>query len=153
MSLPDGLSNLFKGLPDLLGGLFGGSGGGLAGLFGGLFGAANGGIMRGGISGYATGGIVKRPTLGLVGEGRYNEAVVPLPDGKAIPVNMGGAASPQNNNVTVNVAIDNQGRASSSTEQSSMEGGELGNAIARAVQVELQNQKRSGGILNPYGAA
>ena len=29
----------------------------------------------------------------------------------------------------------------------------LGNAIAAAVQRELQNQKRSGGILNPYGAA
>ena len=29
----------------------------------------------------------------------------------------------------------------------------LGNAIAMAVQKELQNQKRSGGILNPYGAA
>ena len=29
----------------------------------------------------------------------------------------------------------------------------LGRAIAGAVQAELQTQKRSGGILNPYGAA
>ena len=29
----------------------------------------------------------------------------------------------------------------------------LGNAIAKAVQIELQNQKRAGGILSPYGAA
>jgi len=116
-----------------------------------LFGAANGGIMPGGITGYAAGGIVKRPTLGLVGEGRYNEAVVPLPDGKAIPVNMGGAA--QNNNVVVNVSIDNQGNATSNSQQNSQDAGNVGNMIARAVQTELQNQKRSGGILNPYGVA
>lgn len=116
-----------------------------------IFGAANGGIMPGGIRGYAAGGIVKRPTLGLVGEGRYNEAVVPLPDGKAIPVQMGGAG--QQNNVTVNVAIDNQGNATSSSEQNSQAAGNIGNIIAMAVQKELQNQKRSGGILNPYGVA
>ena len=29
----------------------------------------------------------------------------------------------------------------------------MGIAVAKAVQVELQNQKRSGGILNPYGVA
>jgi hypothetical protein len=26
----------------------------------------------------------------MVGEGQYNEAIVPLPDGKSIPVQMGG---------------------------------------------------------------
>jgi hypothetical protein len=115
-----------------------------------IFGFANGGIAMGGITPYATGGVVKRPTLGLVGEGRYNEAVVPLPDGKAIPVNMSGAGQ---NNVVVNVSIDNQGNASSNSEQSSQDAGNIGNMIARAVQKELQNQKRSGGILNPYGVA
>ena len=39
---------------------------------------------------FSSGGIVKRPTVGLVGEGGQNEAVVPLPDGKAIPVKMQG---------------------------------------------------------------
>ena len=39
---------------------------------------------------FSSGGIVKRPTIGLVGEGGQNEAVVPLPDGKAIPVKMQG---------------------------------------------------------------
>ena len=116
-----------------------------------IFGFANGGIAMGGITPYATGGVVKRPTLGLVGEGKYNEAVVPLPDGKSIPVKMGGMG--QNNNVTVNVAIDGQGRASSNTQQDSAQAGNLGNIIAKAVQQELQNQKRSGGILNPYGVA
>ena len=32
-------------------------------------------------------------------------------------------------------------------------GENLGNMVAKAVQEELQYQKRSGGILNPYGAA
>ena len=34
--------------------------------------------------------MVNGPTLGLVGEGKYNEAIVPLPDGKSIPVQMRG---------------------------------------------------------------
>jgi hypothetical protein len=42
---------------------------------------------------FANGGIVKGPTLGLVGEGKYNEAIVPLPDGRSIPVQMRGQQS------------------------------------------------------------
>ena len=49
---------------------------------------ANGGLLKGGFKAFATGGIINKPTLGLVGEGKYNEAVVPLPDGKSIPVDM-----------------------------------------------------------------
>lgn len=56
----------------------------------GALGFANGGIAPGGFRAFANGGIVTGPTLGLVGEGRYNEAVVPLPDGKSIPVQLGG---------------------------------------------------------------
>jgi hypothetical protein len=100
---------------------------------------------------FANGGLVTSPTLGLVGEGRYNEAVVPLPNGKAIPVQMNGAG--QNNNVTVNVALDSSGNATTSRTQDSQQAGNLGAIIAKAVQQELQNQKRSGGILNPYGVA
>ena len=66
--------------------------------------AANGGVFPGGFQAFASGGIINQPTLGLVGEGRYNEAVVPLPDGRSIPVNMRGGGS----NVVVNV-IDNTG--------------------------------------------
>lgn len=42
-----------------------------------------------GSMGYATGGIVKATPGGIpatVGEGQYNEAIVPLPDGRSIPV-------------------------------------------------------------------
>ena len=57
------------------------------------------------------------------------------------------------NNVTVNVSIDNQGKAESNTQSDSSMGADLGRLVAKAVQEELQYQKRSGGILNPYGAA
>jgi tape measure domain-containing protein len=42
---------------------------------------------------FANGGIVSGPTLSLIGEGRYNEAIVPLPDGKSIPVQLGGRSA------------------------------------------------------------
>jgi tape measure domain-containing protein len=54
---------------------------------------ANGGIAHGGFRAFANGGVVSGPTLGLVGEGRYNEAIVPLPDGKSIPVQLGGKSA------------------------------------------------------------
>jgi tape measure domain-containing protein len=57
------------------------------------FGFANGGIAPGGFQAFANGGVVSGPTLGLVGEGKYNEAIVPLPDGKSIPVQLGGRSA------------------------------------------------------------
>ena len=154
-----GDSSFLKGLGSMLGelgGMFGdlltggSEGGGLFGLIATAFGApaaaANGAIFKGGFRKYANGGIVNSPTLGLIGEGRHNEAVVPLPNGKAIPVDMRSSA--QNNNITVNVSSDGQ----TETEGGSDSDG-LGRAIAAAVQEELQNQKRSGGILNRYGTA
>jgi hypothetical protein len=64
------------------------------GAGGGFVAAADGGVFKGGIStpmrAFASGGVVTQPTVGLVGEGRYNEAVVPLPDGNSIPVVMSG---------------------------------------------------------------
>jgi len=112
---------------------------------------AKGGIVSEGAKMYSTGGVAKGPRAGYPAILHGTEAVVPLPDGKSIPVQMAGVG--QNNNVTVNVAIDGQGRASSNTQQDSAQAGNLGNIIAKAVQQELQNQKRSGGILNPYGVA
>ena len=103
----------------------------------------------------ANGGVVDKPTYALIGEGRYNEAVIPMPDGKRVPVELKDKriGSNQNNNVTVNVSMSEGGGASTSTtENSGRDAAALGNIIAKAVQDELQNQKRSGGILNPYGA-
>tara|TARA_B110000858_G_scaffold58337_1_gene67945 strand:- start:7572 stop:9992 length:2421 start_codon:yes stop_codon:yes gene_type:complete len=38
--------------------------------------------------GFEDGGVIKQPTLSMIGEGASNEAVVPLPNGRNIPVDM-----------------------------------------------------------------
>lgn len=100
------------------------------------------GGISGGITGFATGGVVTGPTLGLVGEGRFNEAVVPLPDGKSIPVDLGGAG----NNISTNIVINvNNGQA-----QSSSSGGasDLGRKMEGAVKQVIVNELRPGGLLS-----
>jgi TP901 family phage tail tape measure protein len=65
---------------------------------------ATGGSLPGGftpIQAFATGGVVTRPTLGLVGEGKHNEAVVPLPDGRSIPVAMSGGGQADSFSITI----------------------------------------------------
>jgi len=120
----------------------------VGGIIGEIFGFANGGIAKGGFRAFANGGTVSQPTLGLVGEGKYNEAVVPLPDGKSIPV-MGSTGT---NNVTVNVTIDSEGKANTQTQtmDSNQQGKDLGYAISQAVQEEIMLQQRPGGLLNSY---
>ena len=80
-----GAANVLGGIGSILLGIGGGIGG-----FANLFKAANGAVWKGGFQAFANGGVVNGPTLGLVGEGRYNEAIVPLPDGRSIPVKMEG---------------------------------------------------------------
>lgn len=60
---------------------------------------ASGGVLPGGFQAFANGGIANKPTLGLIGEGGMSEAVVPLPDGKSIPIKGGGG---QTINITIN---------------------------------------------------
>ena len=110
----------------------------------------SGGVVSNGkkMPGYSTGGIARGADAGYPAILHGTEAVVPLPNGKSIPVNLSGGTT--QNNITVNVASDGR-----STTQGSggMDSEKLGKAIAVAVQSELHNQKRSGGILNPYGVA
>ena len=108
------------------------------------FAFANGGIKP---KGYANGGIVSEPTY-LAGEGKYNEAVVPLPDGRSIPVMMKGGGGTAN--VTVNIAADGQA-SSNMTANNGQQAGELAKAVSAAVQEEMHKQQRPGGILSPYG--
>jgi hypothetical protein len=113
---------------------------------------ANGGIAKGGFRAFASGGVVNKPTVGLVGEGKYNEAVVPLPDGKSIPV-IGGGGGETNNNITVNVTIDSDGNAKSDAQQPGIgpeQAKQLGYMVTQAVQSELVEQKRPGGLLSSY---
>ena len=81
-----GTSNILGGIGSILMSIGGGIGGFLN-----LGKAANGAVWKGGFQAFANGGMVTSPTLGLVGEGKYNEAIVPLPDGRSIPVQMTGA--------------------------------------------------------------
>lgn len=104
------------------------------------------------VQGYSTGGVAQGPRQGFPAVLHGTEAVVPLPNGRSIPVEMTGNSN-SNNNVVVNVNMS-EGSARQETQQGNTKmSKELGRAIANAVQQELQNQKRSGGILNPYGVA
>ena len=66
---------------------------------------AKGGIMspNGPVKQYARGGIATKPQISVHGEGSMNEAYVPLPDGRSIPVTMAGGGSGGTPDVTVNV--------------------------------------------------
>ena len=110
-------------------------------------GARNGNVFES----YGTGGIARGREAGYPAMLHGTEAVVPLPNNKKIPVDIRGGMGNQNN-VTVNVNVES---GTSSTEGASGEDnmGSLGRAVAGAVQAELHNQKRSGGILNPYGVS
>lgn len=103
------------------------------------------------VPGYAVGGIAKGPQSGYPVTMHGTEAIVPLPNNKSIPVDLKGGG--QQNNVTVNVSIASDGSKREDKQSDSTQGANLGTAIAAAVQQELQNQKRSGGILSPYGVA
>ncbi len=105
---------------------------------------ANGGIIpmaTGGIiPKYSQGGIATEPTY-LVGEGRHNEAVVPLPNGRSIPVDMRGGSG--TNNVAINVNVD----GSSSNTADGEKGKQLGKMMEAAVMEVIQREKRPGGVL------
>ncbi|MFW6855391.1 phage tail tape measure C-terminal domain-containing protein [Burkholderia gladioli] len=96
-----------------------------------MFAFANGGIMTEfgevPLRKYANGGIANSPQLAVYGEGSMEEAYVPLPDGRSIPVsgniNVQGAGGDQqssaaSHNVTVNV-INQTGQSVNASQQGS----------------------------------
>ncbi len=62
-----------------------------------MFGFADGGIMTSAgplpLRAYESGGVANSPQVALFGEGRMNEAFVPLPDGRSIPVTVKGGGT------------------------------------------------------------
>ncbi len=94
----------------------------------------------------AKGGIVTGPTAAIIGEGGQNEAVVPLPNGKSIPVDFGkkGAGGDIQTNITVNV--DQSG--STDTQVDGDSANKLGKAIDGAVKRVIMEERRSGGLLH-----
>ena len=107
---------------------------------GGIIPMASGGIINAANS-YGRGGIATEPTF-LVGEGKHNEAVVPLPNGRSIPVEMNGSGG---TNVTINV--DGASTASGGGIDAET-GKQLGNMIQAATMEIIQREKRPGGVLS-----
>lgn len=118
-------------------------------------GARTGGILSNGkkMAGYSAGGIAKGANGGYPAILHGTEAVVPLPNGKSIPVEMSGGGGMQQNNVSVNVVMNSDGTSSENSKQDGKEAQQLGKNISIAVQEEIRKQKRNGGMLSPYGSA
>ncbi|ELV5048877.1 tape measure protein [Salmonella enterica] len=116
---------------------------------------ANGGIFgKDGViplRAYKKGGIADSPQLAIYGEGDMNEAFVPLPDGRSIPVtlNTGGAGkgsvfSPVN--IEINVNSDGSVSENSNSEGAWSQAAQRMKAIALET---IAQEKRPGGSLNP----
>ena len=121
---------------------------------------ANGGIFgREGVvplRAYQKGGIATSPQLAMFGEGSMNEAYVPLPDGRTIPVTLsaesagkstGNAVPPVS--IQINVTKDGRTSESSSGSESSLWNG-AARQIKSIVLETIAEEKRSGGSLNPH---
>jgi tape measure domain-containing protein len=97
-----------------------------------------------GIRQFANGGVVSGPTLGLVGEGRYNEAVVPLPDGKSIPVSLGGASG---SNISTNIVVNMGNGQGGGGQATGAQGNQLARELEGAVRQVILKESRPGGII------
>ena len=106
------------------------------------------GYRTGKVPEYAAGGIAKGRQAGYPAMLHGTEAVIPLPNGQKVPVEVKNGGGDENN---INITINSEG--GTQMEGSAQEQKVLGKAIAAAVQRELVNQKRPGGILSPYGAS
>jgi len=86
-----------------------GMGGGWGSFFGGMATAINGkaagGVYEGGFRAFANGGVVSDPTLGLVGEGRFDEAVIPLPNRGSVPVELHGGDKKQDSIINQRIVL------------------------------------------------
>ena len=134
-----------------------------------FIGFENGGIMtpngpakfeKGGVMGeygpltlhkYSNGGVASSPQLALFGEGSKNEAYVPLPDNRTIPVtlngNSGGVSIGDTNiSITINSST---GQAEVSTKESTDMAKLLAGSVKQVVQEEFIKQSRPGGLI--YG--
>ena len=122
----------------------------LGNFFENLFKNANGNaFVNGQVQKYAYGGVVNRPTffpmanggVGLMGEAGYPEAILPLKrgsNGKLGVQSTGGGTT----NIVINVDA-----SGTSVEGNNSDANQFGEQLASAIQAEILNQKRSGGLL------
>lgn len=118
-----------------------------------ISGFATGGVMTPGgelpLHAYSSGGIANTPQLAIFGEGRMNEAYVPLPDGRTIPVTMSGGGS----NVIVNV-MPTSGQTADVQQRQNSDGTTTIDVILRQVQDGLADgvASGSGSLFNAIGS-
>ncbi|HBB7107611.1 TPA: phage tail tape measure protein, partial [Escherichia coli] len=117
---------------------------------------ANGGIFgKDGViplRAYQKGGIANSPQLALFGEGDMNEAYVPLPDGRTIPVTLSTDGMRGGGNVLSPVSIEINVHSDGSTTESGDTESIWNNAAQRMKAIALETiaqEKRPGGSLNP----
>ena len=101
--------------------------------------------------GYSKGGIASGPASGYPAVLHGTEAVVPLPGGRSIPVEMKGSSAHNENNITIN--ISQSGEVQQEDGETTKEAKAMARAVKEAIKKEIQNQKRNGGSLSPFGAA
>lgn len=112
-----------------------------ASLFG--FGGRQGGIMSRHGRSYSQGGVADGPTAGYPAVLHGREAVVPLPNGRSIPVDI-GKQQMGNNNVSININME---EGTSDTKSDAEDAKALGQAINTAVLQVLEREQRQGGLL------
>lgn len=105
---------------------------------------ADGGIMNH-VNAYANGTIARRPELALIGEGSRNEAIVPLPNNRSIPVDLKGQSG--NNNSNVSITINSDGSSDVESDNSGEKGAELARVMTIAIKKQLMTEQRPGGLL------
>ncbi len=109
----------------------------------------NGGIMSSlgamQVNTYKNGGVATSPQVSVFGEGRQNEAYVPLPDNRTIPVTLKGGQNNQTINININIEAD--GNTTEDSDSSNNTAKQLGALISGAVQNEMLQQSRPGGLL------
>ena len=79
---------------------------------------------------FAEGGIVRSPTIGLIGEKGYSEAVIPLTKRHMEKIGIGGAARPTIINMTVNATDAGSFRRSE---------GQIAASLSRAMAAAKRN--------------
>lgn len=118
--------------------------------WGAMFGFANGGIMTSAgplpLKAYASGGVATSPQIALFGEGRMNEAFVPLPDGRSIPVTMKGQGSGGVQAVRVEIINETSQPARAASVQPTLD------VDGMVVRVVLRDLNNNGPIRQALGA-
>jgi len=143
---------ILNGLKSIMGGSSGiGIADGIGSIFGGDFdpfgliqfakGSKN---LPGGFKAFASGSSkISTPTLGLVGEGRYNEAIVPLPDGNNIPVKLQGGSG---GGATLNI-VNNINMSGGNNGDNKNLANQTASIITSKIKEVIANEKRYGGLL------